>query len=90
MKRVLLMMVLIAGVSGGIGGMLLAGEATNPPTTRPAEKNWVCPMNCPNSASDKPGKCPVCGMKLERAKKGDKDKSGDKAHKKHQQGDKAN
>lgn len=26
---------------------------------------YICPMHCPNSDSDKPGKCPVCGMFLE-------------------------
>ncbi|TGE09433.1 heavy metal-binding domain-containing protein [Hymenobacter fodinae] len=26
---------------------------------------YVCPMGCEGSASDKPGKCPVCGMDLE-------------------------
>ncbi|WP_303309775.1 heavy metal-binding domain-containing protein [Hymenobacter sp. BT730] len=26
---------------------------------------YVCPMNCEGSASNKPGKCPVCGMDLE-------------------------
>ena len=25
---------------------------------------YVCPMQCLNSASDKPGKCGVCGMDL--------------------------
>ena len=25
---------------------------------------YVCPMACEGSASDKPGKCPVCGMDL--------------------------
>ncbi len=23
---------------------------------------YVCPMHCEGSGSDKPGKCPVCGM----------------------------
>ena len=25
---------------------------------------YICPMQCAGSASDKPGKCPVCGMDL--------------------------
>jgi hypothetical protein len=25
---------------------------------------YICPMHCENSASDKPGTCPVCGMDL--------------------------
>ncbi|MFT4565074.1 MAG: hypothetical protein ACJA1A_002651 [Saprospiraceae bacterium] len=24
--------------------------------------NYICPMHCEESGSDKPGKCPVCGM----------------------------
>lgn len=23
---------------------------------------YICPMHCPGSGSDKPGKCPKCGM----------------------------
>ncbi|GGG39121.1 heavy metal-binding domain-containing protein [Hymenobacter glacieicola] len=26
---------------------------------------YLCPMGCEGSASDKPGKCPVCEMQLE-------------------------
>lgn len=26
---------------------------------------YICPMGCEGSASDKPGKCPVCEMTLE-------------------------
>lgn len=26
---------------------------------------YICPMGCEGSASDKPGKCPVCEMALE-------------------------
>ena len=25
---------------------------------------YICPNHCPGSGSDKPGKCPVCGMDL--------------------------
>jgi hypothetical protein len=35
--------------------------ATTQPTTQPSEV-YVCPMGC--STSDKPGKCPVCGMTM--------------------------
>ena len=40
---------------------------TTAPATAPVAKvaAYVCPMNCEGSASDKPGKCPVCGMDLE-------------------------
>lgn len=62
-------------------GMLLAScqskpaeQATAPETaTAPADSTaqpvaaaaYICPMGCEGSASDKPGKCPVCDMDLE-------------------------
>ncbi|HMT29523.1 MAG TPA: heavy metal-binding domain-containing protein, partial [Bacteroidia bacterium] len=43
-------------------------ETTEPVTEQAAVINtthaYVCPMNCENSASDKPGQCSVCGMDL--------------------------
>jgi len=29
------------------------------------DKPFICPMKCEGSASDKPGKCPMCAMELE-------------------------
>lgn len=39
-----------------------ADSTTAAPATVAA---YICPMGCEGSASDKPGKCPVCGMALE-------------------------
>lgn len=39
-----------------------AAAATAAPAVAAA---YICPMGCEGSASDKPGKCPVCGMELE-------------------------
>jgi hypothetical protein len=39
----------------------MAAAATQP-STRPAGATYVCPMGC--AKSDKPGKCPKCGMDL--------------------------
>lgn len=42
-------------------------EATTTPAAPAASSQqlaYVCPMACEGSASDKPGKCPVCGMDL--------------------------
>ncbi len=43
----------------------------NPAPTTPADTTrapqaaaYECPMKCAGSASDQPGKCPVCGMDL--------------------------
>ncbi len=49
--------------------------ATTQPTTRPAG-DYVCPMGC--ATSDKPGKCPTCGMDL--VKKDQKATHADHAH----------
>ncbi|WP_416865684.1 MAG: heavy metal-binding domain-containing protein [Imperialibacter sp.] len=32
--------------------------------TTVAAASYICPMKCEGSASDKPGKCPVCKMDL--------------------------
>ena len=48
---------------------------TTQATTAPADSlavpvtvaAYICPMKCEGSASDKPGKCPVCEMTLEPA-----------------------
>lgn len=43
-----------------------APAATDSTATTPAvTAAYICPMGCEGSASDKPGKCPVCEMDLE-------------------------
>ncbi len=39
------------------------GAAGDPAHPAPAATVWVCPMD-PDVVSDKPGRCPTCGMKL--------------------------
>jgi rubrerythrin len=41
-------------------------EGTHSEATSDSTSAYVCPMGCENSGSDKPGKCPVCGMDLEK------------------------
>ena len=46
-----------------------AGEATHQHDSTSMEgattaTAYICPMKCEGSASDKPGKCPVCKMDL--------------------------
>ena len=43
-----------------------APAATAPAATPVAEARYECPMGCAGSQSDKPGKCPTCGMDLEK------------------------
>ena len=40
-----------------------AGTADKAPALATA---YICPMGCEGSASNEPGKCPVCDMALER------------------------
>ncbi|WP_460614798.1 heavy metal-binding domain-containing protein [Hymenobacter seoulensis] len=43
-----------------------APAASADSTTAPvATAAYICPMGCEGSASNTPGKCPVCGMDLE-------------------------
>ncbi|CAN5380140.1 hypothetical protein BH09PLA1_BH09PLA1_32410 [soil metagenome] len=56
--------------SGGVtsqhnhgGGTSHAGHSTSAPSTAPAAALFTCVMH-PEVISDKPGKCPKCGMKL--------------------------
>lgn len=61
-----------AGCCGGGEGMACPREtmaaATTQPSTRPASESYVCPMGC--AKSDKPGKCPKCGMDLVKQTRG--------------------
>ncbi|UOQ96835.1 hypothetical protein MUN81_16490 [Hymenobacter sp. 5317J-9] len=41
-----------------------APATTTTPAT--AEARYECPMGCAGSQSSKPGKCPTCGMDLEK------------------------
>ena len=39
--------------------------------------DYICPMHCEGSGSDKPGDCPVCGMEYKKNDKNDtEDHSG--------------
>ena len=65
---------LTASLLSSCGNDKSAAAADKPaatPTATSAEKpapeaQYVCPMGCAGSESTKPGKCPVCGMELEK------------------------
>jgi hypothetical protein len=42
-----------------------AATAAPADSSRAVAAAYICPMGCEGSASDKPGKCPVCEMTLE-------------------------
>ena len=52
----------MAGCGGDMSGCGMQGTAT----TQPASAKYVCPMGC--ASSDKPGKCPKCGMDMAEQK----------------------
>jgi len=43
-------------------------QSTNGETPQGKEytSEYICPMHCEGSGSDKPGTCPVCGMDYEK------------------------
>jgi membrane fusion protein, copper/silver efflux system len=68
-RRILLVFVVVAfAVGGGVALYLLhrpAGEALPPEYAAPAKhQKYQCAMH-PQIVSDKPGTCPICGMKLQ-------------------------
>ena len=50
--------------TGGTNTDSLKGSAAAPKDSAAAKTVYVCPMH-PEETSDKPGKCPKCGMDLE-------------------------
>lgn len=59
-------------------------KQTSPAKTEEAKQGkeytsaYICPMHCEGSGSDKPGECPVCGMKYKK-----KDKTATEDHSGH-------
>jgi len=62
---------LIAALSAG-AALLSSCESTpvqrpaSATPAKPAAAQYECPMGCEGSRSSKPGKCPTCGMDLEK------------------------
>jgi hypothetical protein len=53
-----------AGSHAGHSGMAMGEASKNVPTAAPQKADhWTCTMH-PNVDLPKPGKCPICGMKL--------------------------
>lgn len=44
------------------------GKVNSKSSTTPAGETYQCPMKCEGMTFNKPGKCPVCGMELEKQK----------------------
>lgn len=64
-KRVLILSALIFGASV----LISCGEGSKKAEAPAAERvkdQYQCPMKCNEQLFDKPGKCPVCDMELEK------------------------
>ena len=55
-----------AGEQGGCGGACATCMASTQPAVEHNSAKYVCPMGC--ASSDKPGKCPKCGMDMVQQK----------------------
>ena len=58
---------IVAGIAAGVAATVAlrphAGHAPPSAAATPPARQWHCPMH-PTYVSDKPGDCPICGMKL--------------------------
>ena len=68
LKNIIAALVLVLGLGGAAActQQQPAHEESHTTSTKITDKAYICPMYCENSASDQPGKCPVCGMDLEK------------------------
>jgi Cu(I)/Ag(I) efflux system membrane fusion protein len=61
MRRIILIALVALGLAAAVAGVRACHHA--PATGEPASVRYQCPMH-PSYVSDKPGNCPICGMKL--------------------------
>jgi hypothetical protein len=74
MKNIFSMLILVAALAGAACKGTPAPEEQNTETTTKQAATtdasqqlaYICPMACEGSASNTPGKCPVCGMDLQQ------------------------
>jgi Cu(I)/Ag(I) efflux system membrane fusion protein len=59
------LLIAVVVVAAGTGAVFLLDRPRGGPSSKPAaaRHQWFCPMH-PHVVSDKPGKCPICGMDL--------------------------
>jgi|GEM_PF-6593171 len=66
MKKIIIIFasVMITATFVSCGGTEKKAET---PATEQSADVYTCPMKCSEQKSDKPGKCEVCGMDLEKS-----------------------
>ncbi len=65
-----LLLIVAVGVAQRIGWIAATGGVSNTATSEEAGQKHICPMH-PQIRQTGPGRCPICGMKLEPATDGD-------------------
>lgn len=71
LRRTALAVLLTTGVGLSVGCESKPATSATAPAADSADKApalaaaYICPMGCEGSASNEPGKCPVCDMALE-------------------------
>jgi membrane fusion protein, copper/silver efflux system len=68
--------IMLAGTGFVIARGLMPQGGSRP---QPAPAQWVCPMH-PDVHQDRPGRCPICGMALEKASAADEKSAHQEAH----------
>lgn len=58
----------VAGI--GLFASCSGGAKKDAAEQKVAKEQYKCPMNCTEEVFDQPGKCPVCGMDLEKMEQG--------------------
>lgn len=71
MKKLIILLILIAGTT--VASYSQSNTSKMPKTDTVIKKVYTCPMH-PEVTSDKPGKCPKCGMELVEKKTATKKK----------------
>jgi len=66
MKRLIIIMIALTASYGAIAQSCCGGTSASKKDTVSSAK-YICPMH-PEVTSDKPGKCPKCGIDLVKAK----------------------
>ena len=67
MNTKLILIAVLAAAIGGTAGWFAPHQLSSATTATPAGRKvlyYACPMH-PNIKYDKPGDCPICGMKLQ-------------------------
>ena len=66
MKKQKLLLYVCLCLSATVAGCSGSGKTPENKAVEQVKAEYECPMKCSDQKFDKPGKCPVCGMELEK------------------------